>query len=102
MLLTTLVLGAPLLITNFFSGQVAAAFQSYNAVSGAARPDGGPSNQQEMMAGKGLGGNTQKQPTDAQDHFTPLQETTVYRSNTNNQNLIAGSRGLANNGKETD
>ena len=56
MLLTTLVLGAPPLITNFFSGAVTAGFNAYNNVgnlagSGNGRPAGGPQD---------MGANTQK------------------------------------------
>ena len=56
MLLTTLVLGAPPLITNFFSGAVTAGFNAYNNVgnlagSGNGRPAGGPQD---------MGANTKK------------------------------------------
>lgn len=58
MLLTTLILGAPPLITNFFSGQVAAAFSGFNQVGNAA--DGkNPAGPQDL-ANKGLGASTQK------------------------------------------
>ena len=60
MLLTTLVLGGPPLVTNFFSGQVSAAFQGYNQVGanlGGGKPAAGP---QDMVANAGTGANTQQ------------------------------------------
>ena len=59
MLLTTLILGVPPLVVNFFSGGVGAAFNAYNAFGG--RPGGG--NLPEMM---------QRQQQGAEDRHTRL------------------------------
>ena len=58
MMMTTLILGGPPLVTNFFSGQVAAVFSGYNQIGAntGGKPAGGP----QDMANKGLGGNTLK------------------------------------------
>ena len=58
MMMTTLILGGPPLVTNFFSGQVAAVFSGYNQIGAntGGKPAGGP----QDLANKGLGGNTLK------------------------------------------
>lgn len=63
MLMTTLLLGGPPLVSNFFSGAVAAGFSSYNAVYGAAGKGGGASSQEDMMtraSGSALGPNSRE------------------------------------------
>lgn len=70
MLMTTLLLGGPPLVSNFFSGAVAAGFSSYNAVYGAAGKGGGASSQEDMMArvsGGSPGPNTQKNEANSTD-----------------------------------
>ena len=65
MLMTTLILGGPPLVTNFFSGAVTAGFNAYNNIgnmagtgnTGGNRPAGGP---QDMVANAGTGANTQQ------------------------------------------
>ena len=79
MLLTTLVLGGPPLVTNFFSGQVAAAFGGYNPVGSTvdaalkgSSPAAGP---QDMdRANRGGGANTQQNQQGINSNDLPAQE----------------------------
>ena len=71
MLMTTLILGGPPLVTNFFSGAVTAGFNAYNNIgnmagtgnTGGNRPAGGP---QDMVANAGTGANTQQNDAGAE------------------------------------
>ena len=67
MLLTTLILGVPPLVVNFFSGGVGAAFNAYNAFGG--RPGGG--NLPEMMQRQQQGAGGWHQGS----HTQPLSAT---------------------------
>ena len=87
MLLTTLVLGGPPLVTNFFSGQVSAAVSAYNAVGGltGSGQGGASGSPEEMMKRAGGGGNVQKNDAITQEtensygntarQYSPQQET---------------------------
>lgn len=101
MLMTTLLLGGPPLMTNFFSGQVAATFQNYNAVGGAAKSGGGlPGSPQEMMAGSsGLGANTQQnqQEKNVDTNSSQMLGKQYNASTEASATQSVGARGNANN-----
>ena len=89
MLLTTLILGVPPLVVNFFSGGVGAAFNAYNAFGG--RPGGGnlPEMMQRQQQGTGgwhYGAHTQPLPETetlaARQSKTPLRMLTAGMSST--------------------
>ena len=75
MLLTTLVLGGPPLVTNFFSGQVSAAVSAYNAVGGlTGSGQGGASGSPEEMMKRAGGGGVAQNPQEANSNALPAQE----------------------------
>ena len=97
MLLTTLVLGAPPLITNFFSGQVAAAFSGFNQVGNTA--DGkNPAGPQDL-ANKGLGANTSKNQ-DGKDDILPSYDQLTAKNYSGGGSLKPAHLQIAN--KEED
>ena len=89
MLLTTLVLGGPPLVTNFFSGQVSAAVSAYNAVGGltGSGQGGASGSPEEMMKRAGGGGNGQK--NDAGQDSVNTNEPGNKLLGTNNQSTVA-------------
>ena len=89
MLLTTLVLGGPPLVTNFFSGQVSAAVSAYNAVGGltGSGQGGASGSPEEMMKRAGGGGNVQKNDAGRADSSVTDGETSFR--NPNNQSTVA-------------
>ena len=89
MLLTTLVLGGPPLVTNFFSGQVSAAVSAYNAVgglTGSSGQGGASGSPEEMMKRAGGGGVAQNQQVQNIPNDAAGSEKLL---GTNNQSTVA-------------
>jgi len=99
MMMSTLLLGGPPLVTNFFSGAVAATFSGYNPISGMASGNPAGSQEDAMSGRSALRPNTQKnnEGSSSTDTVTNLQnkKTTYGGGSSSTTNNDPGQRGNA-------
>ena len=95
-MMSTLLLGGPPLVTNFFSGAVAATFSGYNPISGMASGNPAGSQEDAMSGRSALRPNTQKNETDSdRNDLKRVGQTTYGGGSSSTTNNDPGQRGNA-------
>ena len=94
MMMSALLLGGPPLVTNFFSGAVAATFGGYNQVGTAAqgKPAAGP---QDMVSTGFVGANTRENQSDSNNFNIDNNRSRSYHASSNVFVPNSGQRGQA-------